>query len=212
MLSASAIAVTVCSRPVIAAKLTKTTGCLFRPMRYEAVCFARCVFPMPPCPVKISRRQWGLWISRVISASSVSRPISGPNDEGMWDISSVEGWIETAISPSESAAFSLRATFKNKSVWSAGICRCCANSSATWRDGRRSSASIFKIADTEQPTRWASSCCVRSRALRWRLTQFPKEYSKLQIRNSNARKRCLIVLLLSTFLCSLPTPSFLGKD
>ena len=46
---------------------------------------------------------------------------------------------------------------------------------AIWREGRRSSDSILKIKETEQPIRLASSCCVRSSALRRRLIQVPKE-------------------------------------
>src|SRR5215471_7299979 len=50
-----------------------------------------------------------------------------------------------------------------------------ASRSAVCREGRRSSLSIFLIAASEQPTRSASACCVRSSALRCRRIQYPNE-------------------------------------
>src|SRR6185503_9324526 len=65
-----------------------------------------------------------------------------------------------------------------KSVrWSGGISSCSASSSVIWREGRRSSDSILKIRETEQPTRRASSCWVRSSVLRRCRTQVPNELS-----------------------------------
>src|SRR5688572_49252 len=80
-----------------------------------------------------------------------------------------------------STAFSCLATFKNRVRCLGGISKCCASNSAIWREGRRSSDSIFKISEMEQPTRRASSCCVISNALRRRRTQFPKLYSEVAI-------------------------------
>jgi hypothetical protein len=45
------------------------------------------------------------------------------------------------------------------------------------REGRRSSDSILNIREAEHFTFIARSCCVKSRDLRLRLTQFPNEYS-----------------------------------
>jgi len=71
-----------------------------------------------------------------------------------------------------------RATRRNVGRWSGGICRQSAKSSAICREGRRSSLSILRRPDTEQPTRRASCSRVRSRALRCRITQAPNEISE----------------------------------
>jgi hypothetical protein len=56
--------------------------------------------------------------------------------------------------------------------------RVSASKTAIWRDGRRSSLSIFRMAEIEQPTRSASASWVKSRALRrWR-NHLPKEISE----------------------------------
>jgi hypothetical protein len=67
------------------------------------------------------------------------------------------------------------ATFKKSSCCSVGMSKCLASNSATCREGRRSSDSILKINETEQPSLLASSCCVKSKAFRLRLTQVPNE-------------------------------------
>ncbi len=76
---------------------------------------------------------------------------------------------------SRSNPSSMRATLRKVARSAPGIWRVSASSSATWREGRRSSASILRMAEIEQPTRSASWSCVRSNARRrWRI-QLPNE-------------------------------------
>src|SRR5205085_1077536 len=58
---------------------------------------------------------------------------------------------------------------------SAGMPRHSASRSATCLEGRRPPDSIFTTVSSEQPTRLARSCCVRSRVLRRCLSHRPND-------------------------------------
>ena len=168
--------------------------------RRSAAAMARRVLPMPPGPLSVSKRHSGPERISAMRPTSISRPTNGVAGRGRLrrmaegcvpplagGCGIVAGLPEPpAQSPatrtagavivlSRSNPNSMRATLRKMVRSAPGICSVSASSSATWREGRRSSASILRMAEIEQPTRSANSSCVRSNARRrWRI-QLPKE-------------------------------------
>ncbi len=141
-----------------------------------AACSARRVLPMPPGPVSVTRQTSVRCSSAWIAATSCLRPIKRFGDAGRllsWGAigSGRVGTAADSTAACRCSDTSALATRRKAARSSGGRARQSASRSAIWREGRRSSASIFLTVATAQPTCFASLACVRSRALRRRRIQ-----------------------------------------
>ncbi len=138
---------------------------------------ASLVLPVPPGPVRLTRRAEGRHSRAQTAATSTARPIKLVGGAGrLCAVAGAPGWV--AGGPAGRTASSSKSTrpapraARRKAARSAGAtARAAARRSASWLDGRRSSASIRRIMASVQPASSASLCWVRSCAFRRRRSQ-----------------------------------------
>ena len=180
--SARSSVTTSCASPM-GARLTKTVPSAKASRSAAATASPRRVLPTPPGPVSVTSRTSARRSRATSAATSRSRPSNGVGASGSARTVPRGGGAAAsgASGPtcvgagSRSTPRPPRATSRKVARTSGASCNWSARRAAICLEGRRSSVSSLRSVPSAQPTRSASSACVRSSALRRRPIHAPNE-------------------------------------